>query len=185
LPGGKIISEVDMHLKSKAGLLASNRDERVKLEMKISGLTQAELVYPGTMGEWSVKDILQHLVDWEQRWISWYKAGLRGESVVTPEPGYNWRQMGVLNERYRQMYKNRPLDEVLTAFSLSYQQILDVIESIPEEEMLTLGVYPWTGKLPLIKWIAGNTCEHYQWASQMIHPLSIKRKMRAGNDRWL
>ena len=170
-----------MHVKSKTELLASIHAERVKLEKKISGLNRAELVYPGTMGEWSVKDILQHLVDWEQRWISWYAAGIRGELVVTPEPGYNWRQMGVLNERYRQIYKDRPLDEVLTAFHLSYRQILDVIEKIPEEEMLTLGVYPWIGKLPLIKWIAGNTCEHYQWAIQMIHPQSIKRKMRAGN----
>jgi hypothetical protein len=168
-----------MHHKSKAELIESTQAERGRLEMKIAGLTDAELVYPGTMGEWSVKDILQHLVDWEQRWIGWYEAGKRGESVVTPEPGYNWRQMGLLNERSRQKYKDRPLDEVLADFHKSYQQILDVIEKIPESEMLTPGVYPWTGKLPLIAWIAGNTCEHYQWAIHMIHPLSIRQKMRA------
>jgi hypothetical protein len=151
--------------------------------MKIAGLTPAELIFPGTMGEWSVKDILQHLVDWEQRWISWYEAGKRGESVMTPEPGYNWRQMGLLNETYRQKHKDLPLNGVLTEFRLSYQQILDVIEKIPESEMLMPGVYVWTGKLPLIAWIAGNTCEHYQWAIQMIHPLSIRRKMRAGNNK--
>lgn len=168
-----------MRPKSKNELLVSTYSERRVLEKKIAGLTPAELVFPGSMGEWSIKDILQHLVDWEQRFISWYEAGKNGESVVTPEPGYNWRQMGVLNERYRQKHKYRPLDEVLTDFHTSYQQILDVIEKIPEAEMLTLGVYPWTGKLPLIAWIAGNTCEHYHWAIQMIHPLSIQRKMRA------
>jgi len=67
-----------MRLKSKAELFESTFTERTKLEQKIAGMTPAELVYPGTMGEWSVKDILQHLVDWEQRWISWYKAGKRG-----------------------------------------------------------------------------------------------------------
>lgn len=166
-----------MRLKSKAELLESNFAERAKLEQKIAGLTTAEMVYPGTMGEWSVKDILQHLVDWEQRWISWYEAGKRGKAVMTPESGYNWRQMGQLNEKYRLKHKDRPLDEVLTDFHASYQQILSVIEKIPEEEMLTLHVYPWTGKHPLIAWIAGNTCEHYQWAIQMIHPLTIRRKM--------
>jgi hypothetical protein len=171
-----------MHFKSKAELLASTHAEHSKLELKIAGLTSEELVYPGTMGEWSVKDILQHLVDWEQRWISWYEVGKRGETVVTPEPGYNWRQMGVLNERYRQKCKDRPLDEVLVDFHHSYQMILDVIEKIPEEEMLTPGIYPWTGKLPLIGWIASNTCEHYQWAIQMIHPLGIRQKMRASNN---
>jgi hypothetical protein len=181
LPGGKIISELDMRLKGKGELLESTFAERAKLEQKITGLTPAELVFPGTMGEWSVKDILQHLVDWEQRWLSWYEAGKRGETVVTPEPGYNWRQMGQLNEKYRLKHKDRPLDEVMADFYTSYQQVLSVIEKVTEEEMLTLNVYPWTGKLPLIAWIAGNTCQHYQWAIHMIHPLRIRRKMGAIN----
>jgi hypothetical protein len=175
--------ELDMRPKDKASLLESTIAERALLERKISGLTAAELVYPGSMGNWSVKDILQHLVDWEQRWIGWYQAGKRGETVVTPEPGYNWRQMGQLNEKYRLKHKDRRLADVITDFHASYQQILQLIQEIPEEEMLTPHIYSWTGKLPLIAWIAGNTCEHYRWAAQMIHPLAIRRKMRAAVER--
>lgn len=167
-----------MRLMTKAALLESTCIERAILEQKISRLSREELVYPGSMGVWSVKDILQHLVDWEQRWISWYEAGKCGEGVVTPERGYNWRQMGQLNEKYRLKHKDRPLDQVLADFQASYQQILHLIEKIPEEEMLGMNVYAWTGKLPLISWIAGNTCDHYRWATQMIHPVSIRRKMR-------
>jgi hypothetical protein len=166
-----------MHPNGKSELIASIVVQREMLEKKIVGLTSEELAYPGSMGEWSVKDILQHLVDWEQRWISWYKAGKNGENVVTPEVGYNWRQMGQLNESYRQKHKSRPLEEVLADFHTSYQQIMDVIKQIPEEEMLIPGMYPWTGKLPLIAWISGNTCEHYEWAIQMIHPRRIRRRM--------
>lgn len=169
-----------MYPRSKAELLKSTCLEREKLESKIAGLSPDELVFPGTMGEWSVKDILQHLVDWEQRWLSWYEAGKRGESVLTPEPGYNWRQMGQLNEKYRLKFKDRPLEAVLHDFNCSYQQIMGIVEGIAEAEMLALGLYAWTGKLPLIAWIAGNTCEHYRWAIQMIRPLSIRRKMTAG-----
>ena len=167
-----------MYPPSKAGLLESAYTERARLEHKISPLSPDELVYPGSMGEWSVKDILQHLVDWEQRWLGWYAAGKRGETVVTPEPGYNWRQMGLLNEKYRLKHKNRPLEDVLKNFHASYQNIMEVIRRIPEDEMLPLHVYRWTGKLPLIAWISGNTCEHYQWATKMIHPLRIRRKMK-------
>jgi hypothetical protein len=176
--GGKIILEPDMRLKSKAELISSTYTERQKLEAKIFGLSPDEMMFAGTMGEWSVKDILQHLVDWEQRWIGWYEAGKLGKHVVTPEEGYNWRQMGQLNEIYRQMHKDRPLVEVLADFHTSYEQILGEIEKIPEAEMLAIGMYAWTGKLPLVAWIAGNTCDHYRWAIQMIHPISIKRKMR-------
>ncbi len=168
-----------MYPKTKSSLLESTYLERNNLEAKIFGLTAAELEFPGTMGEWSVKDILQHLVDWEQRWMSWYEAGKHGESVVTPERGYNWRQMGILNEKYRQKHKNRPLDDVLSDFHHSYRRIMEIVNKIPEEEMLCLNKYSWTGRLPLIAWIAGNTCEHYRWATQMIHPLTIRRKMKS------
>ena len=166
--------------KSKEEWRKSTYAEREKLEKIVASLTPEELVYPGSMGDWSVKDILQHLVDWEQRWIGWYQAGKLGEAVTTPEPGYNWRQMGLLNERYRIKYQDRPLDCVLADFNTSYKQILATAEEIPEAEMLTVGAYAWTGKLPLIAWIAGNTCSHYQWAIQMIHPQGIRRKMAAG-----
>ncbi len=170
-----------MNPKSKRQLLESIYIERAILEQKIRGLSPDEQVYPGTMGEWSVKDILQHLVDWEQRWIGWYVAGKCREAVITPESGYNWRQMGQLNEKYRQKHKDRPLEDVLADFNTSYQQIMNLVEQIPEAEMLTLNIYPWTGKLPLIAWIAGNTCEHYHWAVQMIHPNAIRRKMHAAD----
>ncbi len=166
-----------MYPKSKAGLLASIDHERAVLEQKVGGLSPAELLFPGSMGEWSVKDILQHLVDWEQRWMGWYAAGKRGEPVVTPEPGYNWRQMGQLNEKYRLKHLARPLEQVLADFHASYRQIMHIVVGLPEDELLSLHLYDWTGKLPLIAWISGNTCEHYHWAIQMIHPLRIRRKM--------
>jgi hypothetical protein len=172
-----------MRLYSKAELIRSTCFEREKLEVKIAGLTPAEMEFAGTMGKWSVKDILQHLVDWEQRWIRWYEAGKHGEPVVTPEEGYNWRQMGQLNEIYRQKYQDRALSAVLSDFHNSYNQIMEMIQKIPEEEMLSPGIYPWTGKLPLIAWIAGNTCDHYRWAVQMIHPVSIRRKMRVFSEK--
>jgi hypothetical protein len=171
-----------MYPKTKSTLLEAIRDERGKLEAKINGMSPTELVYPGSMGEWSVKDILQHLVDWEQRWISWYEAGKRGVNVHTPAPEYNWRQMGELNEVFRQKHMNRPLADVLEDFKSSYIQIIDIVEEIPEAEMLSLNLYPWTGRLPLIAWISGNTCEHYCWAIQMIHPISIRRKIKVASE---
>jgi hypothetical protein len=172
-----------MRLYSKAELINSTHSEREKLEAKIAGFTPDEMLYAGTMGVWSVKDILQHLVDWEQRWIGWYEAGRRGEPVVTPEEGYNWRQMGILNELYRQKHQDRLLEAVLADFHTSYNQIMDMVEMIPEAEMLATGIYTWTGNLPLVTWIAGNTCDHYRWAVQMIHPVAIRRRMKLSNNQ--
>jgi len=167
-----------MRPKSKLELLELTHSERDSLVMKIASLTDEELVFPFAMDDWSVKDILQHLVDWEQRWINWYEAGKRGEKVDIPEAGYNWRQLNLLNEKYRQKHKDHSLGEVMADFHDSYQQILGMIEPIPEPEMLEMNAYEWTGKYPLIVYIAGNTCEHYRWANQVIRPLAIRRKMK-------
>ena len=54
-------------IKDKPQLLESIRDTRAGLEKKYAKLTPEQMVWPGSMGDWSVKDILAHLVDWERR----------------------------------------------------------------------------------------------------------------------
>jgi hypothetical protein len=51
-----------MRLNGKAELLELTSKERSALEVKTSALLPAEMNYPGSMGEWSTKDILQHYV---------------------------------------------------------------------------------------------------------------------------
>jgi hypothetical protein len=52
----------------------------------------------GVVGDWSVKDIVARLVDWEQRFIGWYDAGLRGEVPEVPAPGIVWDELDILNK---------------------------------------------------------------------------------------
>ena len=83
---------------TKQELIESIRTTWIQLNNKISKLTPQQIVWPGSMDNWSVKDILAHLVDWEQTLIHWYKAGQRGEIPVTPAPGYSWRGLPKLNQ---------------------------------------------------------------------------------------
>ena len=76
------------------------------------------------MGDWSVKDILAHLVDWEQRFIAWYKAGQKGETPETPAPGFTWRELPKLNQEGYERHKNDKLENVLDQSEKSYQEIL-------------------------------------------------------------
>ena len=84
---------------TKEQLLALIHAERTKLDKKMDGLSPEEMCFPGAMGDWSVKDILAHLVDWEQRLAGWYEAGLRGDAPHLPAPGFNWGQLPALNQQ--------------------------------------------------------------------------------------
>ena len=47
-------------------LLARLNGAWEELLRSIGGLTDAELVEPGALGEWSVKDVLAHIATWEE-----------------------------------------------------------------------------------------------------------------------
>lgn len=155
-------------VKTKAELLASIHVAREKLNKKFSKLSPEQMVWPGSMDDWSVKDILAHLVDWEQRFIHWYQQGLRGEKPQTPAPGMTWRDLPKLNKMFYEKHKSESLDYVLEQYEKSYNEILNQVESMQEREIFEKRYYDWTGKYPLLIWIDANTASHYDWAHRNI-----------------
>jgi len=154
--------------KDKEGMLKSIETERRRLDKNLTLLTREQMVQPGVIGHWSVKDILAHLVDWEQRFLGWYQAGLRGEIPQTPAPGMTWRDLDKLNQQIYEENKDRSLASVMDEFKKSYQQVLDTVSRIPEEDIFTVGHYAWTGKGNLTVYILANTANHYRWAKTQI-----------------
>jgi hypothetical protein len=163
---------------TKTSLLDAIRDTRAQLEKKYSKLTPEQMIWPGSMDNWSVKDILAHLVDWEQRLIGWYQAGLRGDVPATPAPGMSWRDLPTLNQRGYEKHQDDPLDLVMENFQRSYQETLRLVEGMSEEEIYSAGYYEWTGKSSLYSYIAANTFRHYNWARTQIRTTKITKAFK-------
>jgi hypothetical protein len=102
----------------------------------------------GIVGEWSVKDVLAHLIEWEQMVLGWHKAGLRDEIFELPAPGFKWNQTLALNQQIYEKHRDRPLEEVLEQFTTSYQEILKVIQGLSNDDFLQLGDMLGPRKLP-------------------------------------
>ena len=150
--------------RDKIGILQSIETERQRLESNLSALNDEEMVKSGVIGDWSIKDILAHLVDWEQRFLGWYQAGLRGEVPETPAPGLTWNDLDELNLRIYEQNRERSLQSVIQEFNRSYNQVLETVKAIPEEDIFPVGRYAWTGKANLAGYILANTANHYRWA---------------------
>lgn len=161
--------------KTKQELLESIRTTHAQLEKKYSQLTPEQMIWPGSMENWSVKDILAHLVDWEQRFIGWYEEGSQGRVPETPAPGMNWRDLPKLNQGGYIRHKDETLEDVLDQYENSYQEILALIENMTEQEIFDIGVYEWTGKSSLLSWIVANTSSHYNWARRNIRTTLIRK----------
>jgi hypothetical protein len=139
--------------KSKATILKRLQTERRRLERNLSTLSPEEMLQPGVVESWSVKDVLAHLADWEAHMPVWVAAARRGEAVDSPDPGLTWTQLDVLNQRIYEAHRDQSLDEVLEYFRTTHDQFMEMVEAMPEEEMLARGRYAFTGNAAVYDWL--------------------------------
>jgi hypothetical protein len=154
----------------KLELLAEIRRERAALEEAMAGLTPRQMTAAGvTRGGWSVKDVLGHLVEWQQMNLDWYAAGARGEQPAVPAPGYTLRELPRLNARIFRKHHRRSLDAVRRDFESHHDRTVALIEGLSDAELVTLGHFSWTGpSWTLSDYLRASTAAHYLWARARI-----------------
>lgn len=151
-----------------ADLLKEIYAEREKLEALLKTIPPDGFSGKKVVGEWTVKDVLSHLIAWEQMVILWVKSGYEGKIIPIPADGFKWSELPGLNEKIYQEHKNEPASEVLAKFDQSYHQILDLLNSIPEQDLFTPGLHKWQNKNMLSAYFKSAMSSHYLWARKEI-----------------
>lgn len=154
---------------SKARLLEEIQAERNHLRALIAPLSDEQMCQPVFEGQRSIKDILVHITAWEQRCIRWIEASLRGETPERPEPGYAWEDIDRLNERTFVENQHRPLQDVLADSARSYEQLLEEVRSLSEEDLTDPDRFAWTEGEQLAWYIGANSFEHYHEHGDQIY----------------
>jgi hypothetical protein len=149
---------------TKKQILSASQQEYQTFEQLLTALSPAQMIQPGTLGEWSVKDTLAHLYAWQQMVLDWIDVSQNGQTPSVPARGFKWSQLPALNQQIYEQHRHRPLPEVLEMFQTSYQQTMAFIENLSEEELFTLGRFPWMNKNTLAAYFVSCTSSHYRWA---------------------
>ncbi len=155
-------------LTTKKEITETAQKERAALEEFLAALTPEQMTQPNMIGEWAIKDVLAHLFEWEGMVMQWYETGKKGKTPAVPSAEYNWGQLPALNHAIFLKYRNAPLAEIQKTFKASYKKILKTIESIPEKELFTRKIYPWTNNNLLATYFVSATSSHYRWARTLI-----------------
>ena len=155
---------------SKKALLSEARRERTALDTTLALLTPRQMTKAGvTQGGWSVKDMLAHLVEWQQMNLDWYAAGLRGEKPAMPAPGYTLRELPRLNQMIYRKHHRRSLQAVLRDYRTCHERILALVEIVPAADLVTLERFSWTGpSWTLSDYLRASTAAHDLWARTRI-----------------
>jgi hypothetical protein len=157
----------------KASMLKEMSASYTALETILSSMDKSQYFTEGVIPGWSIKDILAHISSWHHRLLKYLEAAVRDEEPPISGPD-NLEGMDALNAQFYQENKSHPLDDVLSDFRNTYQQILSIVQAMPEEALLNPRRFPWSKGEPLWESIAGDTYEHYQEHSEQIQQWLVK-----------
>lgn len=154
-------------IKDKAQVIQRLETERRRLEANLARLRHADMLKPGVVQHWTVKDVLAHLYDWENRFPVWLEAGRQGAPADCPDPNYTWKQIHQLNAQIYRAHLDQPLENVLADFHRSHQQFMQAVESLREDELFTPSYYPFTETASILDWLYGFA-NHDLWGKTKI-----------------
>jgi hypothetical protein len=143
----------------KATLLDKIRTRQAEFEALLATLNASQLTTPGVNGDWSIKDILAHLVSWQKRTLAYLDAAAR-QGKPDIEGISSDAEMDNLNARFYAGNKSRPLADVMTDFKNTYAQVVAAVEALSADDLIEPNRFTWLNGDPLWEQVAGNTYEH-------------------------
>ncbi len=97
-----------------------------------AGLSDAQLMEPGVMGDWSVQDVLAHVNTWEEEALKYLPLILAGGRP----PRYSTMYGGIdaFNARTTEEKRSLSPSEMLGRLGEIHRRLVDYIQNVPEEQ---------------------------------------------------
>ena len=118
---------------NKSELVRWLQQQNQQWETLLYAIGPTRMVQPGVNGDWSMKDVVAHLTGWQPRLTASLQAAQRGE----PEPPPPWpahlQTEDEINAWIYESNRGRSLRAVLDETHQVFQQLLAVVEGLPED----------------------------------------------------
>ncbi|GAB4527165.1 MAG: hypothetical protein OHK0046_44640 [Anaerolineae bacterium] len=135
------------------------------LESYLQTLTPAQMTEPKDAAGWTVKDHLMHLALWEKGVLELLKGHSRLAAMGIDKAVWDTHDVDVVNAAIQQNTRDLPLDEVQRTFESVHTEMVKQISQMSDADLQR----PYQdfdpavdSQNPIIRWIAGDTFEHYE-----------------------
>ncbi len=78
-----------------------------------------------------------------------------------------WKQLDIFNQRIYVQYREMPLGEVRAFFDDVHKEFMQMVEAMPDDEMLERGRYSFTGGSAIFDWLNAYAA-HDMWGKKKI-----------------
>jgi hypothetical protein len=117
----------------KSELLNWLQEEYQKWEVFLDQIGPARMDQPGVNGDWSMKDVVAHLTGWNRWLVARLQAAGRHEAEPPPPWPADVQTEDEINAWIYESNRGRSVREVLDETRQVHQQLLAVIDSLPDE----------------------------------------------------
>ncbi len=117
-------------MKIRLGLLGTLEHAWSDFLDSFAGLSEEEMLTPGVIGRWSVRDIIAHVTTWEEEALKYVPVLLHGGKP----PRYSTTYGGIdaFNAQTTERKSGFALPEILRQSDEVHQKLIDLIENTPE-----------------------------------------------------
>lgn len=152
-------------MNDKNQLLKLLREEFGRWEEFLTGLSEGQLTAGQLADNYSIKDVLAHLWAWQQRSVARMEAAVADKEPVFPQ----WPEdldvnseadLDRINDWIYQANRETPWSAVYAGWRNNYLHFVELIEKVPEKDLLEPGRYSWLGDYPLAV-IVQSSYEHH------------------------
>lgn len=99
-----------------------------------AGLSDAQLLEPGVMGDWSVRDIIAHVTWWEEEALTHLPLILAGGKPLRYSVKYGG--IDAFNAQMTELKRHLSLSEVLRQQDDTHRRLIEFIQNVPEDQFI-------------------------------------------------
>lgn len=134
-------------------------------EQLLSGLSEAEITTArGT--DMSIRDVIAHVAGWQQLSVERLSAALEHRDPVSP----SWSLAAnpddgdhdATNARIQAQADGKSWSDVHREWRTQFQHFLELGEAVPDEDLLTVGQFPWFYDEYALVGVLQGSYEHHQ-----------------------
>lgn len=130
-------------------LIHNLRAERSRFLRLLDGLDETRLIESGVQDDWSIHDIIAHVTVWDRRGTQWIEVAARGDLPAIPEEGVTWDDLERLNRQTVLENQQRPTGELLAEFNQTFDQLLQVVAALRDEDLGRVLDWDTSGNMPV------------------------------------
>jgi len=155
---------------NKAEVLERAETARAALDRLLVEVGEARMEQPGVEDDWTVKDILAHIMAYDRWTAAQLNAAREGRQATpqeeygldAPPPGADTTDLDARNAALRDYYQDAPLAEIIGGAEHALTLLVTAIEALDDAQLADPAFMNWSETLTTAQCIGMQTWEHYE-----------------------